>query len=105
MKRPILIALALVMGVHALPTTGLADGTFDTVCASCHTGGIRGMIAGAPNVNRTKTWQPYLAEHSVDQMLRIVLYGTAEHKARGGCDGCTDQQINEALEYLLSVVQ
>lgn len=105
MKRPILIAFAVVMGVTALPTEGLADGTFDTVCASCHTGGLRGMIAGAPNVKRPEAWQPYLAQHSPDEMLRIVLNGTPDHKARGGCESCTDQQTTEALRYLLSMVQ
>lgn len=105
MKRPTLSAVALVIGVSALPNPGLADGAFDTVCASCHTGGLRGMISGAPNINRTETWRPYLAQHSSDQMQWIVLNGTADHKARGGCDSCTDQQITEALEYLLSVVE
>lgn len=105
MKQSTLIALAFILGVTALPGPSLADDTFNAVCATCHTGGLRGMISGAPNVNRPTAWQPYLAQHSPDQMLRIVLNGTADHKARGGCDRCTDQQIADALQYLLSVVQ
>ncbi|MDJ0992505.1 MAG: c-type cytochrome [Dinoroseobacter sp.] len=105
MKRSILFALVFAIASNLLPKTVLANETFDAVCAACHTGGLRGMISGAPNVKRPDAWRPHLSQHSPDQMLRIVLNGTADHKARGGCDSCSDQQITEALEYLLSVVQ
>lgn len=105
MKRSILIALALTIGTNALPNAGLADETFAAVCAACRTGGMCGLIWGAPDINRTEAGQPCIAQHSRKQVLHIALNGTVDHTARGGCDRCTDQQIIDTLEYLLSEVQ
>ncbi|MDJ0919209.1 MAG: c-type cytochrome [Woeseiaceae bacterium] len=96
---------ALFIGFTAFSTAARANDTFESVCSSCHTGGIRGFISGAPNISRPKAWRAHLAEHSEEEMLSIVLNGTKDHKVRGGCRSCSDQEILDALRYLLSEVE
>lgn len=79
--------------------------TFKSVCSECHTGGFKGFMSGAPNVEKPATWQKYLARDSKAQMQEIVLRGTKDHKAKGGCASCSDQQIIEAIDYMLKRVQ
>lgn len=94
-----------VVGMAA--TSALAGGsnTFNSVCAECHTGGFKGFMSGAPNVKKPATWQEYLQRDSKDRMREIVLRGTKDHKAKGGCATCSDQQIFDAIDYILTRVQ
>lgn len=100
-------AVQVLPALLILASPALADGssTFKSVCAECHTGGFKGFMSGAPNVQKPATWQKFLARDSDQRMYEIVLRGTADHKARGGCASCTDQQIAEALDYILKRVK
>lgn len=108
MKYPISHVFRKITPVAALvlmtATSAHASGadTFRSVCAECHTGGIKGFMSGAPNVNKPITWQKFLERDSKDRMREIVLRGSKDHKAKGGCATCSDQQIVEALNYILS---
>lgn len=82
-----------------------ANRTFDKVCKSCHTGGLKGFISGAPNINKPTSWIKYLERDSVEQMQQIVIHGNADHKAKGDCDHCSDQQVIDAIDYMLLRVQ
>lgn len=79
--------------------------TFNSVCAECHTGGFKGFMSGAPNVNKPATWKKFFERDSEERMREIVLRGTEDHKPKGGCTSCTDQQIIDVLDYLMSRVR
>lgn len=87
-------------------TTLLAEGssTFNKVCSSCHTGGFKGWVTGAPNINKQSHWKEYLEKHSIEQMMDIVLQGKNDHKLKGGCSKCTDEEIINAINYIISEV-
>lgn len=74
---------------------------FNKVCQSCHTGGFKGFMSGAPSIEDKDAWQEYLKNHSADEMKTIVLQGSDEHKVKGGCKKCSDEEIIGALEYML----
>lgn len=78
--------------------------TFEKVCKSCHTGGFKGFMSGAPSIKDKKAWQEYLAKHSYEEMRSIVLLGTDEHKTKGGCKKCPDEEIIGAIDYMLRQV-
>ena len=87
-------------------TTLLAnDKTFVDVCSDCHTGGFKGWVSGAPNVRKTHKWKEFLERHSVEEIKDIVLNGSEDHKRKGGCKTCSDNDIVAALEYMMTLVK
>ncbi|WP_127114750.1 c-type cytochrome [Shimia sediminis] len=97
---------AVAVGLMATTSVQAAGSdTFKSVCSECHTGGFKGFMSGAPNVEKPATWQKYLARDSKAQMQETVLRGTKDHKAKGGCASCSDQQIIDAIDYMLKRVQ
>ncbi len=93
----LLTCLLLSPLAHAEPE----NKTFNKVCHSCHTGGFKGFMSGAPNINEKESWQAYLEKHSVDEMKAIVLQGSDDHKVKGGCKKCSDEEVIDAIEYML----
>lgn len=75
--------------------------TFDKVCKSCHTGGFKGWVSGAPNIQEKDDWAIYIKRDSLDQMRNIVLQGSDDHKVKGGCKKCSDEAILGAIDYML----
>ncbi len=79
--------------------------TFEKVCSSCHTGGFKGWVSGAPNINKKAEWEEFLERDSENRMSEIVLKGTDDHKTKGGCSKCSDESILGAVDYILSKVK
>lgn len=75
--------------------------TFNKVCSSCHNGGIKGFISGAPSIEDKQLWLEYLEKHSIDEIKQIVLEGSEEHKVKGGCKKCSNAEIIGAINYML----
>ncbi len=80
------------------------DSTFSNVCSDCHTGGFKGWISGAPNVNKKHKWDEFLNRHTADEMKEIVLNGSDDHKRKGGCKTCSSNDIESAVDYMLTLV-
>lgn len=101
-----LLSIAMTSIFLLLSSTAHSENkTFEKVCKSCHTGGFKGFMSGAPNIKDKKAWQEYLAKHSYDEMRSIVLLGTDEHKTKGGCKKkCSDEEIIGAIDYMLRQV-
>ncbi|MCP5093855.1 MAG: hypothetical protein GY949_23370 [Gammaproteobacteria bacterium] len=81
------------------------DKTFAKVCSGCHTGGFKGWLSGAPNVEKKNQWSKYLERDSLEKMQDMVLNGTEDHKIKGGCKTCTDNEIFSAIDYIMSLVK
>ena len=95
------IFLAFFVSNHALAE----DKTFTEVCRSCHTGGFTGWLSGAPNVKDKSKWEKYIKRNSIEKMREIVLKGTKDHKAKGGCEECSDREIIATIDYMMSLVR
>lgn len=78
---------------------------FNDVCKSCHTGGFKGFLSGAPNVEKKSDWQEYIERNSIKEMREIVINGSGDHKVKGDCKNCSDEQVIEAIDYMMSLVK
>lgn len=74
---------------------------FNDNCASCHTGGFKGWLTGAPKIGETKEWKKSF-EKDMQDLVTTVYTGSDDHKLKGGCDACTEEQIKVAIEYIKS---
>ncbi|WP_070963941.1 c-type cytochrome [Vibrio sonorensis] len=95
---------ALVVGFLSLSAMA-GEAAFEKVCSSCHSGGFKGMVTGAPNVNEREEWQSFHASKNEEEMRQVVMQGLNDHKPKGGCKKCSDSEINAAIDYVLSVTK
>ncbi len=89
-----------------LSTSVFADqDTFNKVCNSCHSGGFKGFVTGAPNIENRDEWIAYHEQHNAQQMRAIVLEGLNDHKVKGGCKKCSDESIVSAVDFMIAETQ
>ena len=78
---------------------------YQNTCADCHEGGFWGWLSGAPSIKDASQWKPYL-EKDVESIIQAAIQGTdGGMDPKGDCDECTDEEIQKAVEYMLSVVE
>lgn len=65
---------------------------------------FKGWVSGAPNVKEAHTWEKFLNQHTVEEMKEIVLKGSDDHKRKGGCKTCFNDDTEAAVEYMLTLV-
>jgi len=82
-----------------------SDRTFNNYCSDCHTGGFKGWMSGAPNVESKDQWKKFLERDSLEQMKTIVLNGSDDHKVKGGCRKCSNVDVIDAIDYMMSLVK
>lgn len=71
--------------------------TYTRYCFSCHASGV----AGAPRVGDAPAWTPRLTKGR-DKMLELVIQGMPPGMpARGMCMQCSDDELADALEFML----
>jgi cytochrome c5 len=72
---------------------------FQAVCINCHGSGV----AGAPKVGDKKAWAPRIAK-GMDALMQSALHGVpgTAMVARGTCSDCSDQELRNAVEYMVS---
>lgn len=75
--------------------------TFENECASCHTGGFKGFMSGAPDIDDTEDWEKS-KEKELSVLTKDIIEGTKRHEAKGGCEDCSNEEIKAAIEYILS---
>lgn len=70
---------------------------YDAVCTACHSTGA----AGAPKKGDKDAWAPRVAE-GMDTLISHALNGYNAMPAKGGCASCPDEEIQSAVEYIVS---
>ncbi len=73
-------------------------------CASCHDGGFKGWISGAPTTGDQEEWAEFFKK-GADKMTENTVKGTKGMKPKGGCNECTKEHIKEAVDYIISRTQ
>lgn len=72
---------------------------FKEFCASCHA--IQPMIdIKAPRIGDKKIWEA-LNHLGMSTLLKMTIQGKGAMPARGGCFECSDEQLREAILYIL----
>lgn len=65
-------------------------------CASCHAAGG----AGAPKFGDAQAWSP-LVQQGMDLVYKNAIHGIGNMPAKGNCQSCSDEQIKQAVDYIV----
>ena len=79
------------------PDIAAGEAVFNQTCKVCHAAGIN----GAPIVGNKKMWQAR-ADQGLDTLVTHAKEGFGLMPASGGNPSLTDEQIRQAVKYLLS---
>lgn len=71
--------------------------TYNTYCSSCHLVGV----AGAPILGDEAAWAPRIAQGN-EVLYEHAINGINGMPAKGLCMSCTDDQIKELVDYMVS---
>ena len=97
--------MLLTPSVWADESASMGKKIYQNACADCHEGGFWGWLSGAPSIKDASQWKPYL-EKDVESIIQAAIQGTdGGMNPKGDCDECTDEEIQKAVEYMLSVVE
>ena len=75
-------------------------GTYDQYCTGCHSTGA----GGAPKLGDMAAWDP-LIKQGIPTLYHNAINGIGGMPAKGTCMSCTDQEIQNAVDYLVSAAQ
>lgn len=83
-------------------STGPKDGAtiYNTVCGACHNNGV----AGAPNPTDKAAWAPRIAAGK-ETLYKNAIVGKNAMPPKGGAADLSDDEINSAVDHLLSLVK
>jgi cytochrome c5 len=81
-------------GAKKYPSSG-AD-IYRESCAACHNEGK----LGAPKLGDKVVWKPLIAQN-MDVLIEKTINGK-NHPHKGGCEQCTDNEVIEAIKYMVS---
>jgi len=86
------------------PTADAAAGdgklVYTQICRACHDTGV----AGAPVLGDRSAWSPRI-QGGIDALLQSALRGKGGMPPKGGNAGLTDEQIRDAVEYMIAQVK
>lgn len=75
--------------------------TYRKYCRSCHQGGL----AGSPIYGDREDWEPRI-EKGRHVLLENTIKGMPPGMPiKGLCGGCTDEELEEAIDYMLEAVE
>ncbi len=66
-------------------------------CTACHATGA----AGAPKLGDKAAWAPRIAT-GMDALVASSIKGKGIMPPKGGCAGCSDDDVKAAVEYMAS---
>ena len=74
------------------------QGTYETYCSSCHATGA----GGAPIFGDKATWDSRIKDQGEDTLYHNAIYGYNAMPAKGMCSTCTDDEIKQAVDYMIA---
>ncbi|MBU3825574.1 MAG: c-type cytochrome [Candidatus Oceanisphaera merdipullorum] len=84
-------------GEPAAPRTG--EAVYTANCSACHGTGA----AGAPIKGNAEQWASHVAKGR-DTLIKHALEGFNAMPARGACGNCSDEEITNAVDYMLDAI-
>lgn len=73
-------------------------------CETCHSGGFKGWMTGAPEVGDKEAWKPLIAK-GVETITMTSIKGINKMPAKGGCQACSNDDIKAAVEHMIKLSQ
>lgn len=71
--------------------------TYEQYCITCHRDGV----ANAPKFRHKEDWSPRLAKQKLDELTATAIKGLNAMPPKGTCNDCTDEDIKQAVQYML----
>lgn len=71
--------------------------TYERYCFSCHQAGV----AGAPKFGDPQSWEGRLAKDRKAMLDNVVVGMPPAMPAKGLCNACDEQRLEDAMDYLL----
>ncbi len=97
------IALAFLLLVN---TTTLAEedgeSVYKQVCKSCHGGGIKGWLSGAPKAGKDSAWKEYFSI-SLAEIKANIYNGTDKHEGMGEKEGLSENAVGAAVDHIIAL--
>lgn len=92
------VAVAAPVSAVAATTVSTQNGQaiYGQYCTVCHQQGL----AGAPRF-RSEDWKPRLSGRGIEALLASALQGINAMPPRGTCVKCSDDELRQAIEYML----
>ncbi len=87
-----------VVTAPAAPLSGAE--VYDTYCATCHAMGI----GGAPTFADNAAWAPRISK-GMDTLMASTLNGINAMPAKGLCMSCSDDELSDAVIYMVDAAQ
>lgn len=97
---PMVAEAATAPAVPANASIRSGEQVYNASCQACHTTGA----AGAPKLGDKAAWAPRI-QQGMDTLVNHALHGFKAMPARGTCGNCSDQEIRNAVEFMLSKAQ
>lgn len=96
----VLVAGILSWGVAVAEGDAVAgEAVYNHVCKMCHGSGMM----GAPKLGDTAAWSPRI-EQGTSKLTEHAIDGIRKMPARGTCKTCSDEDIANAVAYMMSKV-
>jgi cytochrome c5 len=73
---------------------------YNQFCFACHTSGV----GGAPMLADKAAWEPRIAQ-GIDTLLQHTINGIRAMPAKGTCMNCSDDELRDAMQYMVDSVQ
>jgi cytochrome c5 len=74
----------------------MGQDTYEQFCSVCHRDGL----AGAPKF-RSDEWDARAKQKTVDELVESVINGLNAMPPKGTCSECSDEDLKDALLYML----
>ncbi len=74
---------------------------WEDTCRVCHSVGL----AGSPKFGDAVAWNKRLEKRTMDEIYQHALEGWGDMPARGGNPELSDQQVKDAVDYMISQVR
>ncbi|UCG77335.1 MAG: cytochrome c5 family protein [Nitrospirota bacterium] len=97
MKSIILIILLILFITVPAMAERTGKQIYESKCASCHGTGV----GGAPRFGKAADWESH-KKSGLGHMLSHVKKGVGIMPPKGGCNDCTDAELKDAINYILS---
>ncbi|PTQ91014.1 c-type cytochrome [Agitococcus lubricus] len=96
-KQFAFIVLSMLMASPSIAADRSGEAVYKAVCATCHAAGLM----NAPKLGDKAAWKPRIAQ-GMPKLYEHALKGIRMMPAKGTCTNCSDKEIKNAVDYLVS---
>ncbi len=95
-----ILAIVLTASVALADEDG--EKVYKDVCKSCHGGGMKGWLSGAPKAGKKSAWEDHF-NASLAQIKTDIFKGTDNHEAMGEKEGLSESAVGAAVDHIISL--